>query len=315
MKALVYTGDQNVEMRDVDDAAVGNQDILVNVLRAGICGTDIGAIVHGRPKLEPGIVLGHEFVGRRLDSGRLVVGNPIIACHQCTMCSAGATHLCPNRKVLGVHRQGAFAERVSVPERNLVDAGDLSLTEAALIDPVATALHAWRLAPSSSARVAVLGAGAIGLCTVAVLKAAGVEEIAITDIVPERLEFARTLGATSVVLPSGGVFDCVLDAVGSEQTRQQATALLRTGGTAVLIGLHAERLSVAAGPLIGGERTIRGAFAYTEAEFVEAIGIVRGMDTSWVRTIPFEYAADSLAAMVGGRYREREAKVHLQIGE
>jgi 2-desacetyl-2-hydroxyethyl bacteriochlorophyllide A dehydrogenase len=315
MKALVYTGDKNVALRDVPLATSAENDVVVEVIRAGICGTDIGALAHGRPKLEPGIVLGHEFVGRRLDTGALVVGNPVIACHGCAACAAGRTHLCSNRKVLGVQRAGAFAERVMVPERNLYSAERLTPTQAALVDPLATALHAWRLADPSSERVAVLGAGAIGLCAVAVLKAVGVADIVVTDIVPARLEFAKALGATTVCSAPEGEFDSVIDAVGTEETRRNAVALLRQGGTAVLVGLHAAQLSLPAGPLIAGERTLRGAFAYTEAEFLEATSMAATLDTSWVRTIPFDAAAETLSAMVAGRPIGPEVKVHMQIAE
>jgi 2-desacetyl-2-hydroxyethyl bacteriochlorophyllide A dehydrogenase len=315
MKALVYTGDKEVALRDVPLPIAAESDVLVEVLRAGICGTDIGALAHGRPKLSPGVVLGHEFVGRRLDTGTLVVGNPIIACHGCAACVAGRTHLCSNRRVLGVQRAGAFAERIAVPASNLFDATGLTHTQAALVDPLATALHAWRLAGPSSHRVAVLGAGAIGLCTVAVLKAAGVRDIAVTDIVTARLEFAKALGATTVCATPEGEFDAVIDAVGTEDTRRTAVAMLRQGGTAVLVGLHAAQLSLPAGQLIAGERTLRGAFAYTEAEFLDATRMAVTLDTSWVRTIPFDAAAETLSGMVAGRPFGPEVKVHMQIAQ
>ncbi|MGU7783292.1 zinc-dependent alcohol dehydrogenase [Burkholderia sp. PU8-34] len=314
MKAIIYAGGSDTALVDINLPEAKADEVLVDVVRAGICGTDIGALARGRPKLNPGVVLGHEFVGRRIDDGTLVVGNPIVGCMQCEVCAKGTTHLCMNRAVLGVHRAGAFAERIAVPARNLVSADGLTAAQAALADPLATALHAWRLAPQGSTRVAVLGAGAIGLCAIAVLKAAGVAEIIVTDVVGERLEYAMALGATSVGNQPAGTFDCILDAVGTDETRKQAVGLLRPGGTAVLIGLHAELLSVPAGLIIGGERVVRGAFAYTEAEFVEATRMAAGLDTSWVREVPMDSAVDTLSTMVSGRAAPRDVKVHIEIG-
>jgi threonine dehydrogenase-like Zn-dependent dehydrogenase len=314
MRAIVYTGGSGVELRDIEPAVAERDEVLVEVIRAGICGTDIGALARGRPKLEPGVVMGHEFVGRRVDNGALVVGNPIVGCRGCAMCASGATHLCTRRTVLGVHRAGAFAERVAVPARNLVPATRLTPAQAALVDPLGTALHAWRLAPQTSARVAVLGAGAIGLCAVAVLHEAGIPDIWVTDVVQERLAFARMLGATSVGARLEGAFDCILDAVGTDETRKLAVSLLRPAGTAVLIGLHAEQLAVPAGLIIGGERVVRGAFAYTETEFAEAAHMAAGLDTSWVRTVPLDGAVDTFSALVGGRGSPQDVKVHIEIG-
>ena len=315
MKALVYAGDRKVEISNVELAFDDTADVLVDVLRTGICGTDVGAVAHGRPKLPPGVVLGHEFVGRRCDTGALVVGNPIISCRNCSVCQSGMTHLCSKRQVLGVHRPGAFASRVAVPAGNLVEVEHLTHAQAALVDPLATALHAWRLVRRPCRRVAVIGAGAIGLCAVAILKAAEVEEIFASDVVAERLEFAQRLGATEVGLAPDGEFDAVIDAVGTEETRRIAASILRPGGVAVLVGLHAAEIVLAAGPLIGGERTLQGSFAYTEAEFIEASRMASMLDTSWVQEITFGAAADTLNAMVAGQLGAGGIKVHVCIGE
>ncbi|MDB6000513.1 MAG: hypothetical protein JWP52_2212 [Rhizobacter sp.] len=215
MKALVYCGEQSVRQVDVDAPVIASPDVSVRVLQAGICGTDIGAVRYGRPVLAPRMTLGHEFVGRREDTGQLVVGNPLLSCGVCRNCRDGRMHLCEKRVVIGVHRPGAFAETVAWPTSHLVDAGTATLAQAAMSDPIATALHAFHLADKPQGPVAVLGAGAIGLSMLFVLKSLGVQDVTVTDISRERLDLALAAGADRVDTAISGVFDVVYDTAGT----------------------------------------------------------------------------------------------------
>ena len=145
MKALMHGGDRTVAWTDVPDPKPSPGDDIVDVLVAGVCGTDLGAVRSGRPPIPAGMVLGHEFVGRRRRDGALVTANPILSCGQCRSCREGRSHLCERREVLGVHRPGAFAQSIAVPAGNLRTTGNLDLARAAMVEPIATALHAWRL--------------------------------------------------------------------------------------------------------------------------------------------------------------------------
>lgn len=314
MKALVYTGDGAVRWSDVAAPPQADGEDLVEVLTAGVCGTDLGAVRNGRPPLPIGIAIGHEFVGRRLRDGALVVANPILSCGECRACREGRPHLCEQRQVLGVHRPGAFAETVSVPTRNLVAAGGLDLTRAAMVEPIATALHAWRLSPMPRANVAVLGAGPIGMSLLHVLKANGIADVTVTDIAPERRAIARQCGADVAAETADGIYEAVFDTVGAVSTRRNAIENVRAGGTAVLVGLHAADLAVAGGAVVAGERTIRGSFAYTPAEFGEAIALAADLDTRWIATVPFERSAQVFADLVGGKADPALVKVHFAIG-
>ncbi len=114
MRALVFTGPGVVEVQDVVEPQAGPYETLIEVARAGICGSDL----HGIRQVgfrKPPMILGHEFAGRTPDGKRAAV-NPLIACGSCDQCAADRTQLCRNRALLGVHRAGAFAERVAVPD-------------------------------------------------------------------------------------------------------------------------------------------------------------------------------------------------------
>jgi len=313
MKALVYTGNATVRYLDVDASMPGIDEVSIRVLQAGICGTDMCVVRDERPKVAPPMILGHEFIGQRLDTGERVIVNPILSCKMCRACTEGRMHLCEHRLVLGVHRAGAFAETISVPTSNLVSAGTASLAQAAMVDPIATALHAFRLAPFPQGPVAVLGAGAIGLSTLFVLKHFGVVDVTVTDIADVRLELAARGGANRVGKSADGIYDVVYDTAGTVATRRDAMLKTRAGGTAVLIGLHSAELSMPAGPLIGGERTLRGSFGYTDAEFVEAAALVTALDTSWVHTIKFEDAEESFNALLRGRSDPSHVKIQMQM--
>lgn len=313
MKALVYVGDARVRRLDVDAPQAPEGEVLVQVLQAGVCGTDMCIVRDERPKAEAPMTLGHEFVGLRLDTGERVIVNPLLACGHCRACGEGRAHLCERRQVIGVHRSGGFADRVSVPVGNLVPAGDTTAAQAAMADPIATGLHAFRLGPQPLGPVAVLGAGSIGLSVLFVLKRFGVRDITVTDLSDERLAFARALGADVTAAVIEGSFDVIYDTVGTVSTRKDAALKVRAGGTAVLVGLHSADLAMPAGPVIGGERTIKGSFGYTPDEFREAVGMLPELDTGWVHTVPFEEAEGMFTALLEGRLPPRQVKLQMRM--
>jgi threonine dehydrogenase-like Zn-dependent dehydrogenase len=313
MKALIYLGEGAVSWTDVPTPQPSEGEDIVAVLTAGICGTDLGAVRNGRPPIPEGMTIGHEFVGRRMRDGAYVVANPILSCGQCRACQERRPHLCEKRQVLGVHRPGAFAERISVPKSNLTEVGDLDRNKAAMIEPIATALHAWRLSPMPRENVAVFGAGPIGMSLLHVLKANGVENITVTDISSVRRDFARNCGAAVSAQTADGSYEATFDTVGAVATRRNAIENVRSGGTAVLVGLHAPELAVGGGSIIAGERTIRGSFAYTPEEFTEAVDLADSLDTRWISAVPFEESAEVFSKLVSGQADPANVKVHLTI--
>lgn len=313
MKALVYSGNNSVCYHEVRFPIPRPGEVAIDVLQAGICGTDMCAVRDGRPVVEPMMTLGHEFVGRRHDTGQLVVGNPLLSCGECRNCLRGRSHLCAKRLVIGVHRPGAFTRTVYVPESRLVPIEGVTLEQAALVDPVATALHAFRLAPRPEGPVAVLGAGAIGLSMLFVLKSEGIADVTVTDLSQERLDHAGRGGADTVAQRIEGTYDVVYDTVGSAATRKAAVLGCMAGGDAVLVGLHAADLEVPAGPVIGGERTLRGSFGYSDAEFREAAQWVSRISTDWVRTIEFDDAERAFHGLLAGQVDARHPKLQMRM--
>jgi threonine dehydrogenase-like Zn-dependent dehydrogenase len=303
MKALVYTAPLELRVEEVDEPRPDEGEVLIRVKSAGICGSELEGVRSRSPFRVPPLVMGHEFGGERVDSGEAVVVNPITSCATCDLCLQGQGNLCRSRAVVGIHRAGGFAELVAVPERNLhpLPPG-MSWAQAALVEPVANAVHAWRLvAARTPARVGILGAGPIGLVGLLVAGGGGAAEVCVADLVPNRLEIALQLGASSTGQELSGEFDVVIDAAGVPATRRASVASLRPGGAAVWLGLHSEDPSFAALDLIRGEKAVLGSFAYTDTDFRRAIGIAAAIDPSWVTTFPLERGAEIFMELMNGR--------------
>lgn len=297
MKALVYTAGSGVALADVPPPAAG-VEVLVNVLRAGVCGTDVGAVQRGIPALRSPVVVGHEMVGAEVGSGDLVTVNPLLSCGACPACSRGDDHLCGSRSVLGVHRDGAFAEQVAVPRENLVRLpADADIGTAALAEPLATSLHAWRrAAPRRGATVGIIGAGAIGLCTLALASMHQTGQVDICDVDELKLHHARRVdnGAVSTARSLPGTYDVVFDTVGSTRTREDAVTSLRPGGCAVLIGLHEDPLALPGSLVVGRELSLYGSFGYRRQDFRDAVARTDVVDPAWTTVLPLHRGAELL---------------------
>jgi len=186
MRALVFTAPSVVELRNVDEPAAGSDDVIVDVAVAGICGSELHGIRTPGFRTPP-LIMGHEFAGATAD-GRRVAVNPLVTCGHCDRCLAGQTELCRERVIIGVHRPGAFAERVAVPVSSIHDLpDDLSWTAAGIIEPVANAVHAWGLVGGATGqRVGIIGCGAIGLVCLQLAAAQGAASIVAADPSAER---------------------------------------------------------------------------------------------------------------------------------
>lgn len=225
--------------------------VRIRVHWAGVCGTDYSLIGGKLTFARYPIVPGHEFSGRISAVGAgapFVVGqpvtiNPILSCRQCAACLRGEIHHCEQTAVLGVAGvPGGFAEEVVVPAytvRALPD--DLPLDAGAMTEPVAVAVRVIRSAGVQPGdRVAVLGAGNIGLLVVQAAFAAGAAVVAVTDPIASRMTVARELGADTLVTASVGQFDAVIDGVGTPETLALAVRLARRGGSIAVYGVPAQ---------------------------------------------------------------------------
>jgi 2-desacetyl-2-hydroxyethyl bacteriochlorophyllide A dehydrogenase len=298
MKALIYEGPRQMNLRDVPTPEPGPDDVVVRVAYSGICGSELGGYLGHNALRKPPLIMGHEFSGEIVALGAqatqhnpdLVVGqrvtaDPLWYCGRCRPCLTGLQNLCLRRQLLVAHLPGSYAEMVKTHARMVYPLPDhLTLEHAALAEPLACAIRAVRLADCTSFdRVLVVGLGPIGLLILQMLQVSGVAVAFASDTVAER----RTMGehfrarmlnpqADDVVgitrAETGGVgVDVAIDAVGATATRKQCIDAVAPGGRVVYIGLHDEESAVSVNLLIRKELRLQGSFAYTPNDFADAL--------------------------------------------
>jgi L-iditol 2-dehydrogenase len=262
MKAMRLEATGRLFTREIDKPAPGPDELLVRVEACGVCGTD-RHLFKGEFPCTPPVTLGHEFSGiveelgagvTGFDIGDRITGDPNIACGRCSQCVNGRVNLCRNLRAIGIHRDGGFADYVIVPQKQaFLLPADLDPMHGAFCEPLACCLHGIDLAEiKSGASVVVLGGGVIGLLTVQLARLAGATTVILVTRQASRRSLAEDLGATASVDPAagdvitqiagetglvpGGV-DVVLECAGVGETVIQSTKLVRTGGTAVILGV------------------------------------------------------------------------------
>jgi alcohol dehydrogenase len=323
MKALVYTqpGEMQWLDRDMPQAAPG--EVVLEIEAVGICGSDMHAWHGHDPRRQPGLVLGHEFVGRVVESkapgvehGTRWTGNPLIVCGTCEYCVQGRNNLCANRTMVGMTRPGAYAEYMSIPAASLIAMpAQMDATTAALTEPAATAWHAINLSmrvltrPLHECRVLVIGGGAIGMLAGLLLKHLGVAALTMTELnALRRAAIARHIGC-AVVDPrtaplDEAAFDYVIDAVGAKATRQQAFAAVKPGGAIMHIGLQDWASEIDMRKLTLAEITLQGTYTYTTADLRATVAaLARGVfgDLSWVEERRLADGAQAFVDLDQGR--------------
>jgi (R,R)-butanediol dehydrogenase / meso-butanediol dehydrogenase / diacetyl reductase len=276
VKAAVFHGAQDVRIEEVAEPAdPASGGVVLEVLRAAICGTDASEWDHGPILCRPGVVLGHEFVGRvaaigadvdGLHVGDRVVSGAGISCGRCAWCRAGRTNLCAEYRTLGLQVDGGLAEYVASPAsicRVVPDQVDDDA--AAMTQPLAVALHALsRVALQRFESVAVIGVGGIGSFIVAGAAHRAAEgRVVALDIDPQRLATAVALGADEAIDASGrelgdllleltdGVgFDVVIEATGAPHAPAAAVKGARRGARVLFVGLHGAPRELELTPMI-----------------------------------------------------------------
>lgn len=311
MQALVFEGAGQVRLRDIPRPQPGPDEVLVRVRGVGICGSDLGIFRGEMAAVQAPLVPGHEF-GGWLDNGDFVVVNPMVGCGHCARCAAGRTQVCAQRKVIGVTRAGACAGFIAVPRRNLLAVPQLSMLQAALVEPLANGVHGWYRAGRPTGAVAIVGAGAIGMCLLHVLRSQGLADITVVDPVPARRAAALAGGARQALPALAGQFEAVFDAAGTAQTRADALACTLLGGTVALLGLHDDALPLSAAALIVGDRTLAGCFGYSEPEFAEAAKLAATLDAPWAQALPVHAAEAAIAALLAGQAPPGRIKTVIQ---
>jgi threonine dehydrogenase-like Zn-dependent dehydrogenase len=262
--------DEGIRVVDTDSAS--GPGIRVSVDSSGICGSDLHLVSFG----PSAVTLGHEFSGR-LDDGTPVAVLPVLRCGRCAPCLAGREQQCPSAlgSLYGISLDGGLADEVWVdPSCAKVLPDDLPLGHGCLVEPLAVALHGvHRAGVGPGARVAVIGGGPIGLCTIAAARSlgAGVDLVAHHT---QRIEAGERLGAGT---SAGTDYDVVLEAAGTQRSMDSAFELVRPGGTIGVVSTFWEQVGLGMGFQIK-EVTLVPAFTYGHhhgvSEFDDAMRIL-----------------------------------------
>jgi threonine 3-dehydrogenase len=251
------------EMRRLPIPAIGPADVLVRVRAASICGTDLHVYrwdPWAASRVHPPVIVGHEVCGDVVERGSMVttpnVGEFVsleshVICNTCAFCRTGQGHICQNTRLIGIDRDGGFAEYISIPAQNAwPNPLDLPLEVAVLQENFGNAVHTAFAFDLRAKKVLVTGCGPVGLMTVAVARAIGARAIYATDISRFRIEFARRMGADLALhavedpvlervreATDGEGVDVLLETSGAPAAIDQGFALLKPGGDAALLGV------------------------------------------------------------------------------
>jgi len=294
MKALVYTGVEELTYRDFNNPTLVNGESIIKVSASGICGSDMHAY-HGKDERRiPPLILGHEISGviqEGIKKGKEVVLNPLITCGNCEFCNSGSEHLCSKRVLLGmnrpIERQGGFAELVLVPDKNIYELPKgLDMNKAPIAEPTAVSLHAVELGeksinkPIQNVKVLVIGGGAIGLlCALILEKIKNCNSVILSEPNEKRLKVCSDNLESKCVKPDNPLlkensFDFILHTVGFEITRQSAIKLAKPGSSIVHIGLSHPTGQFDFRKATLQEVTFIGTYCYTNKDFENTLKIL-----------------------------------------
>ncbi len=296
MKAVVCLAPHSLAVETRPTAVRAQDEVLLKIERAGICGTDYHIYEGLHPFLNYPRVIGHELsatvvetpASSKFQIGQQVVINPYIACGICHACKIGKPNCCMNIAVLGVHRDGGMCEFISLPERNLISADGLTLDEAATVEFLAIGAHAVRRSGvSNGAKALVVGAGPIGLGAAIFAQIAGAE-VTLVDRDKDRLSLASTAtGITNTVVADADAsakimqesdkngFDAVFDATGNRASMEQSFAYVAHGGTYVFVGLIKGDITFSDSEFHKREMTLMGSRNATAVDFDHVISAIK----------------------------------------
>lgn len=331
MKALVKTGPHpGLELAEVPEPAVGHGDVLVKVAATGLCGTDLHIESWdqwAQQAVRAPLVVGHEFCGEVVEVGSsvsdvavgdFVSGEGHLVCGRCRNCRAGRRHLCINTVGIGVQRDGAFAEYVTIPSGNAwVHRDPVPSDVAAIFDPFGNAVHTALTFPCLGEDVLITGAGPIGILAAMVVREAGARHVVITDLSDERLALAERLGVTRAVnVGRGSVadaqrelgmregFDVGLEMSGSPVALRDMIGQMTHGGRIAMLGLPSSEISLDFSTVVLKMLTIKGIYGREMYETWYAMSVLlqRGLDISGVITHRFHHTefADAFATARNG---------------
>lgn len=323
MKAAVfYAANEPLRIEQLATPEPGVGEVLVKVAGCGVCHTDLHYIDHGVPTFKkPPLVLGHEISGtvaavgpgrNGWREGDRVLLPAVYGCGQCAMCRTGRENVCAEMIMFGNHIDGGYAEYVLAPAKDLLALPEeIPLVEGAIIaDAVTTPYHAvvnrGQVRPGDN--VVVIGCGGIGLNLVQIAASVGARVIAV-DIVEEKLEWARRLGAWITLNPqrverldkevrklTGGGADIAFEAIGNPATQAQSFSTLRTGGRLVIVGFADKPMSLDTGRVMFREMEIVGSLGCRAVDYPRVIELARTGKVRVKELVTARYLLDDINA-------------------
>ncbi|MGQ4891549.1 MAG: zinc-dependent alcohol dehydrogenase [Candidatus Njordarchaeia archaeon] len=280
MRAAVLTK-KGFEVKDVPVPQVGENDVLIRVMSAGICGTDL-AIYKGSYRIELPRILGHEFAGvvekvgenvEGLDVGERVTSEINVTCGKCYYCTHGMRTHCIHRKAIGISRDGAFAEYVVVPAENVHRLPqNIDFDQGTFVEPLAAAIQTFEMTPINKGNtVAIYGSGKMGLLILQVAKVFGAGKVIVIGRTNSKLELAKSLGADDVINvenvdpvkavreETGGIgADIVVEATGNPTVLNNAIRMTRSRGIISVKSTHGLNVSLNLTEIVVRELRIQG---------------------------------------------------------
>jgi L-iditol 2-dehydrogenase len=321
MKAVVQTDTKEVTVQDIEQPIPENNEVLIRVENAGVCGSDAHAYMQmdGFSWITIPRVMGHEYCGTvvetgsnvsRFDVGDIVVEAPIHPCGECHQCEIGEENVCQQPTLTGMHNDGAYAEFTRVQEDYLVPIPtDIPTHHAAITEPLSIATRAVydRSGVTPGDPVVVQGPGPIGVLSAALLDSLGAEVIVsgIGKDTEYRLPLMEELGIDTVNIQDSSLDDyvdektdglgveTVFDTTGHKTGIESAVNLVRKGGEIVVIGLPGEPSELFFPPIVRGELDIKAAYGATRANFKQAIRVLQARNIDVESIIDTEYDTDS----------------------
>lgn len=318
MKALVKKkAEPGLWLEDVPAPQFGINDVLIRVLRTGICGTDVHIYnwdAWASRTVPVGLTVGHEFVGqivavgsnvKDFHEGEIVSGEGHVVCGHCRNCLAGRRHLCKDTQGIGVNRHGAFAEYLALPMTNVwVHDPKIPRDVQSIFDPFGNAVHTALAFDVLGEDVLITGAGPIGVMAAAVVKHAGARHVVVTDVNPYRLELAKRLGATLALdvrnqtiadaqkrLGMKEGFDVGLEMSGNPQAFRDMLANMCHGGKIAILGIPEKEVAIDWNLVIFNMLTIRGIYGREmyETWYKMTVMLQSGLDIGPVITHRYPY--------------------------
>lgn len=326
IRAVEIAQDGGVRVAERPRPGLGEDEILIAPQACGICGTDLHILKNEFPQAVYPVVPGHELSGIVVDPGRhgallpagsLVAVDPNVTCGTCRFCRAGRPNLCAALAVIGVTRQGAASELVTVPARNAYVVSPAAGAEiAAMIEPLACAVNAVdRASPVKDRRILVMGAGTMGLLIAAVARHAGAGEVWVSDPAEAKHPVARRIGVDQVVHPrrlEAERFDIVFEAAGALPAARQVMTLLEPMGSWIQVGVHAPDAALDLKPFDIFERELKIIGSNSLADkFPAAVALMPELSAAAAALVTHRFPVWDFAAAVASMAAAGSVKTHL----